>query len=237
VGTAVDALFNILGFGFPAAGLGGRDASGIPILIWGGASAVGVATIQVAKAAGFGPIFTTASPKNHESLLQVGASQAFDYNSPTVVEDIKRAVTQSGKKLAVVVDAVSAGLGQLGSQSEGRPAASTPDLARRCVSDDVEAEGLLLCSVLPVPHDAAWKLCLGCRPYGDSLFGKSNSQDATFPVRMKKCMDWFVAHLGEVWQPILRKTIVQGAEKGIEEIRRVGNGGGSREKVLIEHPM
>jgi hypothetical protein len=136
-----------------------------------------------------------ASAKNHESLLKIGASQVFDYNSPTVVEDIKHAVAQSGKKLTVVVDAVSAGLGQLGSSSENRTAKNTPDLARRCVSDDVPAEDLLLSSVLPVDHDQAWKLCIGVRPYGDSFFfGGTISQDPSFPVRMEKYMDWFVAN-------------------------------------------
>ena len=237
VGTAADTLFNTLGFGYPAAGLDGRDATGVPILIWGGASAVGAATIQVAKAAGFGPIFTTASPKNHESLLAIGAAQVFDYSNATVVEDIRYAVAQSGKKLTVVFDAVSAGLGQLGSSEEGI-ATNTPDLARRCVSDDVAAGDLLLASVLPVMHDPAWKLCIGIRPYGDSfLWGGIVSQDPSFPVRMKQYLDWFVENHQGFWQPVLRNTIVQGAEKGIEEIQRVADGGASREKVLIARPM
>ncbi|KAF1983707.1 GroES-like protein [Aulographum hederae CBS 113979] len=223
VGTAVDALFNILGFGFPPAGFDGRDATGVPILIWGGASAVGTATIQVAKAAGFAPIFTTASPKNHESLLKIGALSAFDYNSPTVVEDIRNAVAQSGKKLSVVADTVSDN--------------GTPDMAKRCLSDDVRDEDLLLSSVLPV-NDPAWKICLGARPYGESFwFIHDVTQDTEFPVRVKNYMDWFMRNHGNFWKPILRTTVVQGAEKGIEEIRRVAAGGVSREKVLIAHPF
>jgi threonine dehydrogenase-like Zn-dependent dehydrogenase len=238
VGTAIDALFNTLGFGFPAAGLDGRDATGVPILIWGGASAVGTGAIQVAKAAGFSPIFATASPKNHKSLLKIGVSQVFDYNSPTVVEDIKHAVAQSGKKLTVVVDAVSVGLGQLGGSSDTRTANNTPDLARRCISDDVPAEDLLLSSVLPVDHDQSWKLCIGVRPYGESFFfGGANSQNPLFPTRMKRYMDWFVANHAGFWQPILRNTIVKGADRGIEEIRRVANGATSKEKVLVAHPI
>ncbi|KIV83754.1 hypothetical protein PV11_05749 [Exophiala sideris] len=237
VGTAADALFNTLGFGFPAAGLDGRDATGVPILIWGGASTVGAATIQVAKAAGFEPVFTTASPRNHKSLLQIGAAQVFDYNSPAVIENIKQAVARSGRKLTVVFDAVSAGLGQLG-DSEQEIADNTPNLARRCVSDDVPVEELLFASVLPVDHDPAWKLCIGIRPYGDSfLWGGIVSQDPSFPVRMKQYLDWFVENHQEFWRPILRNTIVQGAEKGIEEIRRVADGGASREKVLIARPI
>lgn len=238
VQTAADALFNTLGFGFSAAGLDGRDATGVPILIWGGASAVGAGTVQVAKAAGFDPIFTTASPRNHESLLKIGASQVFDYNSPSVVEDIKHAVAQSGKKLTVVFDAVSAGLGKLGESSETRSANNTPDLARQCISDYVSADDLLMSSVLPVDHDPAWKLCIGIRPYGDSFsFGGIIPQDPSFPVRMKKYMDWFMENHESFWQPLLRNIIVQGAEKGIEEIQRVADGGTSKEKVLIARPM
>ncbi|TQN68083.1 hypothetical protein CSHISOI_07355 [Colletotrichum shisoi] len=40
------------------------------------ASTVGVAAIQLAKAAGFGHIFATASPKNHAALQKLGGPRA-----------------------------------------------------------------------------------------------------------------------------------------------------------------
>lgn len=90
-----------LGLGTAACGLFEKDqlalahpqASGKPVstgetlLIWGGASSVGCNAIQLAVAAGY-EVITTASPKNFDYVKRLGAVQAFDYNSPTVVKDI-----------------------------------------------------------------------------------------------------------------------------------------------------
>ncbi|RKL41076.1 hypothetical protein BFJ72_g5971 [Fusarium proliferatum] len=72
-------------------------ASGKVILIWGGSTSVGCNIIQLAKAAGF-EVITTASPKNFDYLKKLGASQTFDYNSPTIKEDLLIAV--KGKVVA-----------------------------------------------------------------------------------------------------------------------------------------
>lgn len=66
-------------------------ANGKIILIWGGSTSVGCNMIQLAKAAGF-EVITTASPKNFDYLKELGASQTFDYNSPTIKEDLLAAV-------------------------------------------------------------------------------------------------------------------------------------------------
>ncbi|KAI6772719.1 hypothetical protein HG530_003677 [Fusarium avenaceum] len=66
-------------------------ANGKVILIWGGSTSVGCNMIQLAKAAGF-EVITTASPKNFDYLKELGASQTFDYNSPTIKEDLLAAV-------------------------------------------------------------------------------------------------------------------------------------------------
>lgn len=82
--TAATALFckDQLGLQLP-----GSKPTGETILVWGGATAVGVSAIQLAKSAGY-RVVTTASPKNHDLMKSLGASQAFDYRSPTVVNDI-----------------------------------------------------------------------------------------------------------------------------------------------------
>ncbi|KAF5578936.1 oxidoreductase zinc-binding dehydrogenase family superfamily [Fusarium pseudoanthophilum] len=72
-------------------------ANGKVILIWGGSTSVGCNIIQLAKAAGF-EVITTASPKNFDYLKKLGASQTFDYNSPTIKEDLLAAV--KGKVVA-----------------------------------------------------------------------------------------------------------------------------------------
>ncbi|KAI1027106.1 hypothetical protein LB504_007835 [Fusarium proliferatum] len=72
-------------------------ANGKVILIWGGSTSVGCNIIQLAKEAGF-EVITTASPKNFGYLKKLGASQTFDYNSPTIKEDLLTAV--KGKVVA-----------------------------------------------------------------------------------------------------------------------------------------
>lgn len=65
------------------------DAGSKNILIWGGATSVGQYAIQIASQAGY-KVITTASSKHSTYLKKLGASHVFDYNSPSVVEDIKK---------------------------------------------------------------------------------------------------------------------------------------------------
>jgi NADPH:quinone reductase-like Zn-dependent oxidoreductase len=65
--------------------------TGETVLIWGAATSVGSNAIQLAVAAGY-EVVTTASPRNFAYAKALGASQVFDYNSPTVVADIVRAL-------------------------------------------------------------------------------------------------------------------------------------------------
>ncbi len=71
--------------------------TGRTLLIWGGSTSVGSNAIQLAVAAGY-EVITTASPRNFEYVQRLGASQVFDYKSPTVVADIIGAFR--GKTLA-----------------------------------------------------------------------------------------------------------------------------------------
>ncbi|KAJ5155840.1 hypothetical protein N7492_008643 [Penicillium capsulatum] len=80
-----------------------RRPTGHALLVWGGAGSVGSNAIQLAVAAGY-DVFTTASPKNFEHVKRLGASQVFDYNSPSVVEDIVDAL--QGKTLAGAMDCI-----------------------------------------------------------------------------------------------------------------------------------
>ncbi|UPL00286.1 hypothetical protein LCI18_011220 [Fusarium solani-melongenae] len=69
-------------------------SNGTTILIWGGASSVGATAIQLAAASGV-TVVTTASPVNHEFVKSLGANAVFDYKSPTVVEDIAKALEET----------------------------------------------------------------------------------------------------------------------------------------------
>ena len=71
--------------------------TGLTLLIWGAASSLGTQAIQIARASGI-EVIATASPKNNDLLKKLGANEVFDYNSPTVVEDIVKAF--KGKKCA-----------------------------------------------------------------------------------------------------------------------------------------
>ncbi|KAF6220713.1 hypothetical protein HO133_003146 [Letharia lupina] len=89
VSTAACGLFqkDQLGLQHPSAT---PKPTGKTLLIWGGSTSVGCNAIQLAVAAGY-EVITTCSPKNFDYVKKLGASQAFDYNSPTVVADLIRA--------------------------------------------------------------------------------------------------------------------------------------------------
>jgi NADPH:quinone reductase-like Zn-dependent oxidoreductase len=61
--------------------------TGKTLLVWGGSTSVGSNAIQLAVAAGY-EVITTASPRNFDYVKKLGASQAFDYTSKTVVTDV-----------------------------------------------------------------------------------------------------------------------------------------------------
>ncbi|KAI6774469.1 hypothetical protein HG531_001318 [Fusarium graminearum] len=155
-GTAMDGLFNVLGYGFSPADIPGDNPKDEPILIWGGAGSVGQAAIQLAKAAGFYPIITTASTQNHETLKGLGASHTFDYKSPTVTKDIRSLLESSGWLLKTVFDAVSTGLGvfegltqEQEKEIQDKYDQSSSGMARQCCDPKVPSSELRLTSVLP----------------------------------------------------------------------------------------
>lgn len=89
VSTAACGLFqkDQLGLQLPSAS---PKPTGKTVLIWGGSTSVGCNAIQLAVAAGY-EVITTCSPKNFNFVKKLGASEAFDYNSKTVVKDLIRA--------------------------------------------------------------------------------------------------------------------------------------------------
>ncbi|KXH29419.1 hypothetical protein CSIM01_12807 [Colletotrichum simmondsii] len=236
--TVFDGLLNCLDFGFPVAGIQGGDPTDRSILIWGGASGVGMAATQIAKAMGFGSIFVTASPRNHDELTKLGATQCFDYNSPNVVGDIQSAAekTESGD-LSVVFDAVVAGADPLVPPAERPPFhESSPFLAKHCcVTKGSRTEALKMVSVLPVSDDPAYRHAMCWRPHGDKNF-MGGAQNPEFPHRVRRAMDWLVQHHRDYWR-IPRLTIVRGAAAGIAAMERSAAGEVSFEKIVLEHPL
>jgi NADPH:quinone reductase-like Zn-dependent oxidoreductase len=88
--TAACALFQTdqLALQFPSSPA--AKSTGKIVLVWGGSTSVGANAIQLATAAGY-DVITTCSPRNFDLVKRLGAVAAFDYHSPTVVQDIKKA--------------------------------------------------------------------------------------------------------------------------------------------------
>ncbi|KAI0122892.1 hypothetical protein BJ170DRAFT_713926 [Xylariales sp. AK1849] len=229
--TGIDVLFNSLGFAFPPLNneIKGVDPGGRAILIWGGSSTVGLATIQLARLAGFSPIYTTASPRNHAALHALGATACFDYRSPTVVAEVRAAVSASGKPLSVIFDAVATGMGVAEPPSTetldlGK---SSPAIAKQCLSDGVDKEDMRLCASLPVAFDPDWNFCMAAR---------DEEEFPDFHWRLGAVTGWLLEnHEGVFKIPNVR--IVKGAEEGIKAIKQVFEGKVSMEKVVLQHPM
>ncbi|KAE8246717.1 hypothetical protein A4X13_0g5661 [Tilletia indica] len=104
--TAAQALFDPSRLGLnlpkPADTLPEINSSLPPVLIWSGSSSVGQWAIQLARAAGY-YVITTASPKNHELVKSLGASEAYDYRDEKTPETI----SSKHPNLGLALDCVS----------------------------------------------------------------------------------------------------------------------------------
>ncbi|KPI37072.1 Protein TOXD [Cyphellophora attinorum] len=248
-GTSIDALFNCMGYAFAPAGLEGEDPTGVPLLVWGGSSALGQSGIQLAKAAGFSPIITTASARNHALLKELGADYCFDYNSPTVVEDVRKAVAATGKELTSVWDTIGGGTGFGEDMTREEIDAldfekSTPAMAKRCCSDKLP---LKLVNALFVEKDpGAW---LFPNPYqlqtGEQLPGPEylknvealfGNPDFERGDRLDVVRRWILKDGAKNWKPIKTK-VVRGMDAAMEAIKAVYRGEAGGLKVVIEHPF
>ena len=101
VATSGVAIFSSLGV--PREG-GGQKGGGF--LVWGGASSVGSAAVQIAAALGFN-VFTVCSPQQHAYLKTLGAKFVFDYKLADVVTEITAAAREAGIELKLAFDAIS----------------------------------------------------------------------------------------------------------------------------------
>ena len=117
--------------GLPLSTQARKDAQAI--LIYGGSTATGIYGIQFAKLSGL-EVVTTASPKNFDYLKSLGADAVFDYNSPTVAEDIRK-YTNNGLKLAWDCTGFGAAIAAGALSSEGGKYATIMPVKR----EDLEA--------------------------------------------------------------------------------------------------
>jgi NADPH:quinone reductase-like Zn-dependent oxidoreductase len=97
ISTAACGLFQKDQLGLQHPTSPAAKSTGQTVLIWGGSTSVGCNAIQLATAAGY-EVITTCSPRNNDLVKRLGAIASFDYRSPTVVADIKKAL--AGKTVA-----------------------------------------------------------------------------------------------------------------------------------------
>lgn len=100
--TAMQGVFQRLGLPEPDDEAGKARVAGAPVLIYGGASSVGLYAIQLAKLSGL-TVITTASKRNHELLKSVGADAIVDYSE---VDWIRQVRELSHDKLEYVLDTI-----------------------------------------------------------------------------------------------------------------------------------
>jgi NADPH:quinone reductase-like Zn-dependent oxidoreductase len=110
--AAFVALFSKSGLGFPApfeVGAKSFDYGSATLLVIGGGSNTGRATIEFAKLAGIGRIVAVAGKRNKETLESIGATHVVDRAASDALDQI-RAIT--GGDLVYAVDTVNAGTAQ-----------------------------------------------------------------------------------------------------------------------------
>jgi NADPH:quinone reductase-like Zn-dependent oxidoreductase len=226
--TAADALFNQLELpvDFP---LVMKDR--FPILIWGGSSAVGCAAIQFAKKAGCYPILTTASPKNHQILLSLGASECFDYRSKTVIDQIRLALkAHSDKPLKHVIDTVGS-----------HDAPSSISLCEACCDTSNEGVKFTTCVTNAPKGTQDWKRSFAARnmeltfqlPNGPPVVHRPNFE---CQANINKAAKWAIENYNQGYcMPNVK--VVRGGEEAIKTMKLVAGGGASLEKFVIEHPI
>ncbi|KAH9477838.1 Dehydrogenase azaJ [Psilocybe cubensis] len=74
------------------------------LLIWGGASSIGSAVIQVAKSLGF-ITYVTASENHHDYMKELGADKVFDYKAEDTVDAIVKSAREDGVKIQYAYEA------------------------------------------------------------------------------------------------------------------------------------
>lgn len=93
------------GFGLPFPTLDSKPSENT-LIIWGASSAVGLWSLQLARAAGVKAV-AVASEHNHTLCKSVGAAAVVDYRKPSVIEGIVQAVKTIGGDFVGIFDCVS----------------------------------------------------------------------------------------------------------------------------------
>ncbi|KAK3897761.1 chaperonin 10-like protein [Staphylotrichum tortipilum] len=212
LGTAVVGVFEVLGLPLEKDGDGGVN-TGEGMLVWGAAGSVGSAAVQLARLAGVGKVFATASPTHHERVRKLGAVEVVDYRSETVVEEIVAAVEREGAKIRWVLDAVS----------EGDTFARVVEVLSRFEGEKKVAHLLPWPENVSKPADVEATRVNGGRIWGE----RKDLAAAVFNDRLEKWLE-----TGEFVPSVPR--VVEGGLEGLEEALNILRKGVSGEKVVVE---
>lgn len=216
--TAIVGLYSHLDLPFPW-------APGTPgaILIWGGASSVGSAAIQLAKASGCYPIYTTASPKNHAMLLKIGATQCFDYKDPAVLGHIQAAVNESRIPLNMAYDTI--GPSGAGFMSDNCLKVCTDPAAARVITCGPGSNDKIpFVNAMP-----DWDADINVPGVGPMVAAK----DAQMSETMFGVFDWVVREYGTGF--VMPKVRLVAWEDAAGELTRSMKGENSGEKTVVNH--
>ncbi|ORY56965.1 zinc-binding alcohol dehydrogenase domain-containing protein cipB [Pseudomassariella vexata] len=184
-----------------------------PLLIWGGSTSVGSNAIQVAVSAGY-EVITTASPKNFEYVKKLGASQVFDYNSPTVRDDILAAL--KGKTCAGAMAITSADL---------TAAAAAADACYEIIS---KAEGTKFVATAQPPPEVPHPMVAAkfIRPFGDSEEDQE-LKDAVFGEYLPQALT------AGKFRPAPEPEVVGKGLEALQEAMNVLKQGVSAKKIVV----
>lgn len=220
--TAADVIFNL--FKFPIPTSPGNFTA--PILIWGASSGVGISAVQFAKASGCKNIIATASPSRHSLLKSLGVTHTFDYNSPTVVEDIKFTVEALGK------GAITHALDAVGTMVP--PTAA--EMVSKSVSDSTELASVILAEAkfkMPVATTKdAWRIQPPGAPGPIDIPARPADHK-----RAWEALNWAVENYGKGFELPSVNVLDITAEKAIEELWNVAEGKRGFGKVVFTHPL
>lgn len=98
--TAIQALFHRLELTIPDFSKGAAKVtdSSPELLVWAGSTSVGQWAVQLGHAAGY-KVITTASPKNHAFLKELGAYDTYDYSDASTPQKIASSYPNLSKAL------------------------------------------------------------------------------------------------------------------------------------------
>ena len=102
IATAATSLFVQLGVSRPPTKPDPKQG----LLVWGGASSIGMCMIQIARDVGLKTV-VTASAKHHEYLKSLGATALVDYREPDAVDKVVAAAQGAGITLSMGFDCVA----------------------------------------------------------------------------------------------------------------------------------